>query len=316
MLPLIDYSKYFRNNVVIIVGVGRSGTTILGKIMGSMRNTVYLFEPAIMKYLPMLWDKELQVRLEGLHETEEVYPFENYPPSFIEQAFLGTLFEDYILPFIQCRSGMSHDSLDWTWWGHYMHAAEYRERKQLSGRADVLRWLQENKPLFVLKVNESQKMLDVFSYLFYGCQFIHIVRNGFDVISSSIKRGWYTDDSQAIEFADSKKVPLFVNKASRKYWPSYDAVTRAACAWRCLADLNKRSDCWTIRYEDFCDNHDLIAGEIVDRFGLERSDITDRHVFATEQYKQKEKQTITLDMIAEPERNEFHKVMQRLGYIE
>ena len=49
---MIDYNKYLKNRVIIISGVGRSGTTILGKIIGSMENTFYFFEPAIMKYLP------------------------------------------------------------------------------------------------------------------------------------------------------------------------------------------------------------------------------------------------------------------------
>ena len=37
--------ELFKNKTLIITGVGRSGTTLLGKVIGSMTPVFYLFEP-------------------------------------------------------------------------------------------------------------------------------------------------------------------------------------------------------------------------------------------------------------------------------
>ena len=73
----IDYKAIFKDRVVIITGVGRSGTSILGKLLGSMQPSHYLYEPAILKLMPAIaGDNELG----------------------------AILFEDYFLPLVQGRS--------------------------------------------------------------------------------------------------------------------------------------------------------------------------------------------------------------------
>ena len=39
-----DLDKIFSNNVVVIVGLSRSGTSVLGKIAGSLKNVMYLVQ--------------------------------------------------------------------------------------------------------------------------------------------------------------------------------------------------------------------------------------------------------------------------------
>ena len=52
-----NYDEIFKNKLVIITGAGRSGTTILGKIVGSFSNTHYCYEPHFFRYIPPLIQK-------------------------------------------------------------------------------------------------------------------------------------------------------------------------------------------------------------------------------------------------------------------
>ena len=49
-----DYNKIFKNNLVVITGVARSGTTLLGKIIGSLSDTHFIFEPPTFRLIPPL----------------------------------------------------------------------------------------------------------------------------------------------------------------------------------------------------------------------------------------------------------------------
>ena len=84
----IDYKGILKDRVIIITGVGRSGTTLLGKILGSMRPAQYFFEPTALKWLPFL---------------PTVLPLDD-DAEYVYDALRATLVEDYILPQIQGRN--------------------------------------------------------------------------------------------------------------------------------------------------------------------------------------------------------------------
>ena len=46
-----------KNKVIIISGAARSGTSILGKILGSCKKVEYLYEPETFNYLSFLRNK-------------------------------------------------------------------------------------------------------------------------------------------------------------------------------------------------------------------------------------------------------------------
>ena len=43
--------------IIIIAGPARSGTSILGKILGSCKNTEYWYEPETFQYISTLYNK-------------------------------------------------------------------------------------------------------------------------------------------------------------------------------------------------------------------------------------------------------------------
>ena len=302
MLPLINYQQYFKNNVLIISGVGRSGTTILGKLIGSMENTIYLFEPAIMKYFPMLWHKEI---------NEDNSP-KSYPGGFLEQMFLGTLFEDYILPIVQGRSLNTNPS-DWTYYQNHITEKELKNRWKLSRREQAVEWFEKNNPKIVIKTNEAQHLFFIFENLFYGCKFIHIIRNGLDTIADSLDRGWFKSDYPAIEFATGS-VPLYVDKQARRYWQDQNPVTKAACTWRCLVDIEDKENIWQFKYEDFCQNPKGYIEKAALKYFMKETEITERHIESVKKFKSSDLSKVNEEDIQEPERQKFKDMMIKIGY--
>ena len=153
----IPYEKIFDNRTVIIMGVGRSGTTILGKLLASMAPTYYLFEPTILK-------------------------------TMRGKQHLATLFEDFFLPVVQGRQSdytTPHYGSPDEYWASYANLRKER-KKNLSNRIDAIIHINEEKPLWIIKVVNSQPYAHIYDKIFSKCHFIHIIRNGLDVIKSSI----------------------------------------------------------------------------------------------------------------------------------
>ena len=98
-IPL-DYETVLQDRVIIITGAGRSGTTILGKLIGSMDPAFYFFEPTIVKFGYMHCDLD---------------------------ALRAIFVEDYVLPLIQGRNINSNENDD-SYIGNYEDPWAHIER--------------------------------------------------------------------------------------------------------------------------------------------------------------------------------------------
>jgi len=256
-----DYNAIFKDRVIIIGGVGRSGTTILGKIIDSMHPVVYLMEPAILKYMPMVCKS-----------------------PFVAGGFLGTIFEDYIAPAI-CK--------------------KYKTFR----RFDVMDWIKANNPVFIIKSNELQPQLEDIVKLFDGVKYIEIIRNGINVVDSSLnERGWFKDDYQQIDF-HIDGVPYYIFEGDRRLWPKWNPATRAACNWRTLLNyLQKETP--ILRYENLKNSFQAIVSELPGHVTVTNE------TFDLIASVHPEKQSgITMDDIEQPERSLFVYKMKELGYL-
>lgn len=218
----MDYQKYLKGRVLIISGVGRSGTTIIGKILGSCKNTHYFFEPAIMKYFTVLFNNEF---------------LSNTFKEQLKELFLGTLFEDYILPAVQGRN-VNINQKDWTYFGNYQTKAQLLKRFKLNRRLQALEHLEKTEPYFIFKCNEAQYLYDTYDYLFEDLKILHVNRKIEQVITSMMERGWYGDDYQPIDYINSDGIPCFVEPNVFDKWKNYwNSETRAAYVWGRLNKL-------------------------------------------------------------------------------
>lgn len=287
--------KLFKNRLVIITGVGRSGTTILGKVIGSMQPCFYLFEPALLKYLS------------------------SFPYS---EVFTKILFEDYFLPLIHGRGNLNVN--EWSYMGNYEPVQKINDRqKRLQRRSDAIYYVKLNNPLWVIKSNEFQHLMSFARVHFHNPRYIHIIRNGYDVVRSAVSRGWYTDDYCNNDIVENTyggfavRVPHFVSDhKDREKWAFWNAATRAACAWRHLTvqGMKYKKKCpesvIQFRYEDFCRQPLKFSSYLSTKLNLAQTELTMHHI----------KTVHSPDLkpfnhnIDEPEQTKFYELNKRLGY--
>lgn len=317
----MNYEKFFKDRVIIISGVGRSGTTILGKIVGSMKNCLYFFEPAIMKYFPVTPD--LQATLCTIWNSD------------LKQSFLATLFEDYILPSVQGRN-LNINVQDDSYWGHYQEYSDLRKRFVLTSRLSALKWLEKNKDIkFIFKVNESQYLYNVYADLFEGMKLLYVYRNGIDVVNSMIKKGWYKDDYEPIDIYETINgihIPIWIKNNKYKDYINWNQETRCAYAWRKLNEIgmeyyhshNQKNcslyyyDIWMNNIGEFGLNNNAIKN-LEMSLDLEKTELTMKHMHSMLEFSKNRKQQdrSIIDKIQEPERTkflEYNKITSKTWY--
>ena len=311
MIP-IDYTKIYNNRILIITGVGRSGTSIVGKIIGSLYPAYYLYEPAILKYCSTVQ----------------------------HNALFGTLFEDYFLNHIQGR--INENPNDQSYGYHYYLKEDIDfARIFLKRRSDAIRYINATQSLFVIKMPEYQPYMS--HKHTFKIKYIHVIRNGFDVIASALRQGWFTDDwckNQVIESnvytRSTRPVPMPYSFAVPRnitmytaydQWNTYTPLTRAACAWRWLTQCGMNFErtspgtCATIQYNQLFDNHPFentimpALNKIGLASGLHSTDLTEQHLRAVKIHTKQYENNISLESIEQPERNEFERLMIELKYL-
>ena len=304
-IPFVGfYEELFTNSVTIITGCGRSGTSILGKLIGSMNGVEYLFEPTTPK-------------------------FANVEPVLCRSL----MFEDFVLPALQGRN-VNIDGGTESYTGYYETDESLRLKWENKRRIDILPKILNKKPQLVLKLTEMQGMLGHLNTTFPGVRMIHIIRNGIDVIQSMMKPNWYTDSYMQTNSVDwvsiytddegiSYNVPWFIAvEMDKEEWIKYNHETRCAAVWRVTVEkmIELHKNIHVMKYEDLCRNPELEMKGIIDFMNIERdtqvekSDITERHISMIKEWE-KSKYPNIIDKIQEPEKYIFTYLMKKLNYL-
>jgi hypothetical protein len=312
----MTYEEIFKDRVIYITGAGRSGTTIMGKLLGSMRPAHYLFEPFALRAMTYELIQKKRIR--------------------------RIVFEDLLLPTIQCRS-INWNKKDWTYWGNYMtHDDVQWAWQNLPRRDDVIKYIQRVRPYWIIKNPEAQPIMDELREIFPGVQFVHMIRNGLDVVTSAVKQGWYTD-----EYCEYQGCSFWVDDEAIEHFDDYDQATKAACVWRCLNNtfLSKRSIIHDVnlKYEHLAEAPENIIDQLEKLYGLRSTPITRMHIEDIKNFKRTKgpgrgvenvrqytkcgplhpfrstnpylsEPVVGLGEIQEPERTLFAEAMGRYGY--
>ena len=312
-----DYDSFFDKRTLFITGVGRSGTTILSKIIGSLQPTYCVIEPQMVKLIPVLY----KLNLCGKRECSDLLK--------------SLLFEDFIIPLIHGRN-INFNSLDHSYAGNFEDIDKIKHRwSKYRRRMDVINDLKTQKVLFVIKIPEIQPLMSVIKDIFPSALFIHSIRNCNDVVSSSlIRRGWYTDsfvDEQLIgswvtcDIERGSKIPWYIDNESRAYYNKWNGVTRSACNWRIMNEIgmqfcqDNRESCVEFKYEDFITSIKASVQQIMEfieynfKFKVCTTEITDKHLDTVKDYEHQEYSQL-IDKIQEPEKSKVLGLLKQLGY--
>lgn len=304
-----DYDHIFRERILVITGVGRSGTSILGKVLGSLSPTYFLYEPALMSFVPFL---------------AHCHPSEKELYSLLIKSLL---FEDYFLQIVQGRRANLNPQ-DESFVGHYMPLSEVKKRWGISRRKEAIKYLQNERPLFVIKVPGLQPLYTVIQQLFPQPRFVHIIRNGNDVISSTKNRGWYTDlylNQEMVDWAEKRpkeggNVPWCLDEESKRYFPDWNQITRAASTWRNLNEQGMRfcqenpDSSFQLKYEDFIRSPQQVMERFQKEFALTPTSLTTQHLNQIKDHSSTPHPSLT-EQIEDPEHDKFISLMKKLGYL-
>lgn len=303
-----DYADILRGRVVLITGVGRSGTSILGKIVGSLESVEYIYEPALIKYLAPL--------------TRAAPAGEGIPA----QVLRGILFEDFLLQRIHGRNANFNPS-DHSYIGNYYPESEVRRRwETLDRRSDGLEFIERTDPLFVVKTLETQPLLPTLQEAFEDLVVIHAVRNGNDVIKSSLKRGWYSQEhvrTGIIEWMHGSTpqlpTPWYLRDDMKEQFAQGNPPTRVAAVWTALNrraleyDREGLSPLETVRYEDLLRSPSSVVDQVSTLLSRSPTKTTRTHLEAIRDFEPTSHPSTVAD-IAPAVRNGFDEVMSEYGY--
>ncbi len=314
-----DYKAIFKDRIIVITGVGRSGTTQLGRILGSMTPTHYIFEPAILKLLPML-------TLGGVCLPNGI-------TMRLREIVRATFFEDYCLPLISGHH-VNMNPKDWTYIFDYVTAEDMEAQWKLSRRQDAIEYINNVRPYWIIKSPEALSVMPALNSIFGKVCYIHIIRNGLDVVASAIKRGWYSDeymgnrdrDGRIVEWVKEGtdcNIPWYLktnNNGLNLFDGLYTQATRAAYAWRYMTQVGiiygkmNPERYIEIRYEDMCRAPAEVSTLLAERFNLKWTVLTELHIANTAKTKLTS-HDLKVEDIQEPEYSKFIVFMKKLGYL-
>lgn len=306
VLP-VDYDHIFANRTVLLTGMSRAGTSIMGKVVGSLANMIYLHEPVLMRYLPPLAE------------------LGHLDAALASQALQGILFEDFMLQILQGRA-LNLKRSENSFSGHYQELRAIKARWQrYPRRGDVLDDLRQPACcIFATKITDMQVILPLLARVFRGLKVIHIIRNGNAMISSSIRRGWFSDDylNRAwpawVLTTGAANVPWFIPAEDADRFARWNAETRMAYLWRFLTECGMaygrgREDYLEIRYEELMTDPEEVVRRCETFIGTRRTPLTGRHLQAVRAHEAtphaEQRQAIEASELAQ-----FDRLMRLLGY--
>lgn len=297
-----DPLLYLTDRTVFIMGAGRTGTTILGSVIASMRPVFYVFEPVLLRLMPYV------LRIGTL-------------PAELAHAIRSTLFEDYLLPLVQGRNINPHPN-DKTYHGNYFPIEDIRWRGlNLNQRRKAIAWIMIEQPVWLIKLPELQVFAETIADLFPKSMFIHIIRNGLDVVGSCARLNWYCDlwcNQAAVEWVTESGVPWYLDDESSRHWPKWNQETRAACVWRTTTQLGRKfaednPQCNTINYEEFREKPYIITRFLSQMLNVRQTSITKNHIESILSWEPKQYPDI-ISKIQPPELSKFCALMTELEY--
>jgi len=227
------------------------------------------------------------------------------------------LFEDYFLPMVQGRYlnfNEKEDSCIYHYQGKTFNEFAWNN---LNNKKSALKYIESIPPLWVIKTNEIAPWAKTnYEICFPGVKFLHIIRNGNDVIGSALQRGWYSDqymEKEIVDFVSKKETyncPWYLSEEDKQNWRDWNQVTRCACIWRTLVETIPT----TLTYESLLEKPERWVQRFSDEFNLGITHITGQHIKSIKKHSVKSYPDF-LPLIEEPEKGKYQQTMKKFGYL-
>ncbi len=308
--------KNLAQDVAIITGVARSGTTILGKIIGSFERVEYEYQPWLLAQLPVL-ERDRLITFEAACEL-----LKGYANDLLTNHILG-------------RNVNMRPTDDSAVWNSLERKELERRWREVQTRKDVQETVLRQKNILAMKMVNLLPYYEFLLRAFPQGKIVHIVRDGLHVALSIKKKGWVSDaalqnvESMSIgkEIHDGAKkyyVPFWVNDEDAQWFLESSEMTRALYYWRNLMEqgmnnseglnLNASKNYLEIRYEQLLQDPSGTTTHLADFLQTSYSALTQGFVDSIRREKLHTRPDWDAREADPREWNRFKRVMQKFGY--
>lgn len=182
-------------NTIWITGCARSGTTILGKILSTLKSVEYAFEP---EYLYTL--------LPEIHSFNKRNWLNLYNAYLIEELFFN----------LCVGRKVNFRKIDDSYIGHSLSSKDLKAMLKINiSRIDFENFLQKNKRNLVIKIPDVSRNLITLEKYYPKNKFIITTRNSKSISNSIIKKKWFENNKNLNIIY---KNPALFGKSIHKKW--------------------------------------------------------------------------------------------------
>ena len=163
------------NNVVWITGCARSGTTILGKILSTLKNVEYAFEPEFLFGLLLTINKIKKQKWLKIYNT-----------YIIEELFFN------LCTGRRVNFKKNEDS----YIGHSLNNKDIKKKLKINlRRIDFEKYLNKNKKTLIIKIPDVSKNLTILQKYYPKNKFIITKRDTKPIVNSILKKKWFKQNN-------------------------------------------------------------------------------------------------------------------------
>jgi len=252
------FSKLIKNTF-FITGAARSGTSILGKIIGSMKNVEYVYEPPFLSNLIPLFQNKI--------DPTQNYLFESY---FYEDIIVNSISGRYM----NFKSNEESYILN--------SKSQHEIKKRLSADVNKEKILSNLKNYhFAFKLPHVVHKVNTLNSIYPNMKNLIIYRSSKDVIQSLMNKKWFTNKNilniyPKIKFKD-KEYPFWLSPEFFNLWFDIDESDRCGIyfyeMYKNLKNIDKKKSL-LINYKLLVTKTNEEINKITTFTGLKKTSIT------------------------------------------
>ena len=265
------------DEMIVIGGSARSGTTMIGKIIHSMKGVEYFYEPPLLTSILM---KEDELTIESLREILGFYLYDS--------LFLDSLAGRNV------NLNKNDDSCIY----NVKEINEIQDRFKKSFSRIELEEVSKRSTLS-FKLPEIVFFLETLKKISPCSKLVLMHRNANDVISSIVKKRWFSNEFikeshnnqvYAVKIINGIKIPFWVQEKDVEFWLNADEINK--CAYYCLkiseSIINNSDNAIIVDYNFFIVDPVEKTEYLAEKLGLIFTDKT-RKILSTVKCQNKEK---------------------------
>ena len=254
MFYITDYSKRITKNIVWITGPARSGTSLFGKLISSMKDVEYFFEPELLYSLVPLIKKISFKEWNCIFET------------YISEDLFYNHFIGRKLNFRK-----SDDS-------YVLNSVNNIELKNkltnTLAQRDIKKILKKKKIKVIIKIPSLVEDLSHLKKKIKTNKFICTDRNSFSILNSLIKKKWFNQKNLINNDFPLQKInnylyPMWLPKKYFKLWKTLNFEERSAIYIVIQKkSIKKLKPNYLIKYEDLLLNPKTQLENVCQKFNF------------------------------------------------